>query len=163
MLRDDRAPASLTGEPEPGYAIPYEPLEDGMWVHTVDPSVERAGLLASMCRRVGLAMPHPYTGLLAGESRSDDPLLTPFRLIAEMPWRRSKVRDWLRARGGGLVEVKTRGKAVDPDVEQKALRGKGETRYTVFVLRFDRAVRALVCERGKSLTTEDTEGHREEI
>lgn len=163
MLSEGREPASIAGEPEPDHEIPYAPLEAGMWVHTVDPSVERAGLLAPMCRRAGLAMPHPHTGLLIGDARSDDAMLTPFRLVAEMPWRRSKVRDWLRAHDGGLVEVKTRGKAADPDVEQKALRGSGATTHTVFVLRFDQAVRAIVCERGNKFTTEDTEGNREGI
>ncbi len=148
LLRDGHPPATISGEPEPVFEIPYAPLEDGCWVHTVDPSVERAGLLVSMCRRACLAMPHPHTGLLIGGSPSEDPMLTSYRLVAEMPWRRAKVRDWLRAHDGGLVVVKTRGKAVDPDIEQKALRAEGSTPYTVFVLRFDRAVRALICRRG---------------
>jgi len=143
--------ATISGEPEAAYDIPFidldEEVEGGMWVHTVDASVERAGLLASLCVRTGLAMPHPRTGLLVGEDRSVDPFLTPFRLRAVMPWRRAKVRAWLGEHSAGLVEVKTRGKAADPDVEQKALRGTGETPFVVFVLRFDQAVKALVCER----------------
>mgnify|MGYP001399394498 CR=1 FL=1 len=47
----------------------------------------------------------------------------------------------------GIVEIKTRAKAADTDTEQKALRGDGATAYTVFVLRFGQAVRAIVCER----------------
>lgn len=151
-LAEGEPAAMISGEPEAAYDIPFVDLdsevEEHMWVHTVDASVERAALLASLCVRTGLAMPHPQTGLLVGDSRSDDPFLTPFRLRAVMPWRRAKVKAWLTEHGVGLVEVKTRGKAADPDVEQKALRGKGETPFVVFVLRFDQAVKALICERG---------------
>ena len=52
-----------------------------------------------------------------------------------------------RCRDAGMVEVKTRGKAVDPDRVQSDLRGDGDTTYTVFILRFDRQVRALVTRR----------------
>lgn len=144
--------ATISGEPEAAYEIPFIDLDrevvDGAWVHTADASVERAALLASLCVRTGLAMPHPQTGLLIGPERSADPFLTAFRLRAVMPWRRGKVKAWLGTHDVGLVEVKTRGKAADPDVEQKALRGKGSTRFVVFVLRFDQAVKALICERG---------------
>ena len=37
--------------------------------------------------------------------------------------------------------------AVDPDVVQKALRGRGDQMLTVFVLRFDRAVKAIIARR----------------
>jgi hypothetical protein len=145
-LHPSRPPATIAGPREPDAAIPFADLEAG-WLHTPEVCVERAGLLAALCRRTGLGMPHPHTGLLCGEHRGDDPLLTPFRLRAVMPWRRDRVAAWLRAHGGGVVEVKTRGKAVDPDVEQAALRGPGDAPFVVFVLRFDRAVRAIVCER----------------
>ncbi len=158
MLRRGHPPATVSGEPEPDFEIPYAPLEDGAWVHTADPSIERAGLLAVVCRKTGLAMPHPHAGLLVGGSRSADPMLTAYRLCAEMPWRRKKVGQWLREHDGGIVEVKTRGKAADPDIEQKNLRGPGGTPYTVFVLRFDRAVRAIVCERDKKPTPGDPAG-----
>ena len=42
---------------------------------------------------------------------------------------------WLAERGAGIVTVRTRGAACDPDAWQKALRGRGETPWTVFVLR----------------------------
>lgn len=145
-LHPDRPPATIAGEAEGPASIPHADLESG-WVHTADPCVERAGMLAALCRRAALGMPNPQTGLLCGEARVEDPLLTAFRLRAVMPWRREKVIDWLRAHDGGLVEVKTRGKAVDTDIEQMALRAEGDTAFVVFVLRFGEAVRAVVCER----------------
>ena len=146
-LRTGVEPATIAGEPAGDFESPWTDVENATWAHAADPSVERAGLLHELCARAGVGLVHPGTGLLCGDTRSDDPFLTAFRVRAVMPWRREKVRDWLRAHDGGLVEIKTRGKAADTDREQKALRGRGATAYTVFVLRFGQAVRAIVCER----------------
>jgi len=146
-LRPGREPVRIAGEPGADFECPWADVESCAWVHTSDPCVERAGLLPTLCDRAGLGLAHPGTGLLCGENKSDDEFLHAFRVRAVMPWRREKVRDWLRAHDGGLVEIKTRGKAADTDKEQKALRGRGSAACTVFVLRFGRAVKAIVCER----------------
>ncbi len=147
MLRVGEPAASIAGEPDGDHACPWAEVEDSAWVHAADPCAERAGLLHELCAQTGLGLAHPGTGLLCGDAPSDHPMLTPFRVRAVMPWRREKVRDWLRGHDGGLVEIKTRGKAADTDAEQKSLRGDGATAFTVFVLRFGQAVRAIVCER----------------
>ena len=147
MLRPGRDAASISGEPDGEHACPWADVEDSAWIHTADPCVERAGLLHLLCARAGVGLAHPGTGLLCAGERSGDPMLSAFRVRAVMPWRREKVRDWLRAHDGGVVEIKTRGKAADTDQEQKALRGTGATPFTVFVIRFGQAVRAIVTER----------------
>lgn len=91
-------------------------------------------------------MPNPQTGLLCGEARVEDPLLTAFRLRAVMPWRREKVIDWLRARrrprrGQNPRQGRRHGHRAD------GARAEGDTAFVVFVLRFGEAVRAVVCER----------------
>lgn len=133
---------TLAGEPGPtglGGA--------GRYVFAVDPSVERAGLLGALCERVDAPMLHPRLGLLTSDRVIDSPWLTGFELIERMPWRPRRVAQWLAANDGGLVEVKTRGKACDPDREQRRLRGEGGTTYTIFVLRFETKVEALVTRR----------------
>ncbi len=147
MLRPGCNAESIAGEPDGEHACPWADIEDTAWVHTADPCVERAGLLHELCARARTGLAHPGTGLLCADERSDDPMLSAFRVRAVMAWRREKVRDWLRANEGGLVEIKTRGKAADTDKEQKALRGDGGTPFTVFVLRFGQAVRAIIAER----------------
>ncbi|MGP1345942.1 MAG: THUMP-like domain-containing protein [Phycisphaerales bacterium] len=124
----------------------------GRFVFAVDPSVERAGLLSELCALAGMGMVHPALGLLTGDGASvgrdeADVWLTGFEVLEVMAWNRRRVRAWLAARGAGIVEVKTRGQAVDPDVEQKALRGDGDAMFTVFVLRFDRSLRCVVARR----------------
>ena len=90
---------------------------------------------------------HPKLGLLSADEPIDSPWLTAFELQAHMPWREKRVRQWLRAHDAGLVEVKTRGRAVDPDPLQKRLRGRGNTSFTVFVLRWDRQRIAMIARR----------------
>lgn len=147
MLRPCADPVTIAGGPDGEHACPWADIEEAAWVHTADPCVERAGLLHELCALADLGLAHPGTGLLCASERADHPMLSAFRVRAVIPWRREKVRDWLRAHDGGLVEIKTRGKAADTDREQKALRGDGDTGYTVFVIRFGQAVRAIIAER----------------
>ena len=113
----------------------------------VDPAIERARLIGSLCHDLNIGMIHRDLGLLTSDHPVVNPWLTPFELIAVMPWRMQKVKTWLREHDAGIVEVKTRGKAVNPDKVQKQLRSKGDTTYTVFVLRHDQQIRAWITKR----------------
>ncbi|MEL7088679.1 MAG: hypothetical protein AAGL98_09610, partial [Planctomycetota bacterium] len=134
---------TVAGVPsEPGFSLPQR------YLFTVDAAAERAGLLHTF----GLPAIHPRLGLLTSDlpDPHTNPWLTGFELLAELPWHShepKKVRDWLHAHDAGIVEVKTRGKAVDPDHAQRQLRGPGVTPYTVFVLRFDQRLAALITRR----------------
>jgi hypothetical protein len=70
-----------------------------------------------------------------------------FELLGEMPYRQAKVKGALAQLGAGEVEVKTRGGAINPDEAQAALRGPGNRRLTVFVLRVGKQRRAYLCQR----------------
>jgi hypothetical protein len=133
---------SLSGHPRP---IPVAEL--GRYLLTVDPAVERAGLVGLLCEQLNLAALHPKLGLLTADQTVTSPWLTAFEHLESMPWRPKRVRQWLAAHDAGIVEVKTRGKAVDPEAAQKQLRGPGNTPYTVFVLRFDRKRTAFITRR----------------
>ena len=69
--------------------------------------------------------------------------------MENLPWQAKKVKAVLRKHDAGIVEVKTRGKLVNPDIVQKQLRGKGEELLTVFVLRLGDHSRAIVTRRIK--------------
>jgi hypothetical protein len=124
---------------------PSGPL--GRYVFEVDDAAERAGLLGTLCREVGLPMVHPRLGLLTGDGLIESPWLTAFEVIEEMPWNEKRTEERLRTLGAGVVEVKTRGRAVDPDAIQKRLSGEEGPMLTLFVLRFDRALRAIIARR----------------
>jgi hypothetical protein len=117
------------------------------WVFEPDDAVERAGLLGVLCERVGAPMLHAQVGLLTSDAMVESPWLTGFEVLDAMPWHERRVKGALDALGAGIVEVKTRGKAVDPDVVQRGLRGRGDRALTVFVLRFGRGVRAIIARR----------------
>lgn len=139
---DERGTHCIKGEP--GSITLGQP---DRYLYTIDPAVERAGLIGPLCKEVNAPAVHAKLGLLTSDRVIDSRWLTGFELIAQLPWRPKRVRQWLSANDGGLVEVKTRGKACDPDLEQRNLRNKGTTTYTVFVLRFDMKVKALICKR----------------
>ena len=119
-------------------------------VYEADPAVERAELLYLLCEAHALAEAYPGLGLLTGEGRVASPWLTGFELLARMPWREKRVKAEAARLDAGVVEVKTRDKAVDTDRAQKALRGRGERRLTVFVLRLGRRVEAWITRRHES-------------
>jgi len=141
-LITDIATHSLQGSP-----APPPPGRLDRYLYTLDPALERSGLTQRIAADMNLNMPHPRLGLLTGPQLVASPWLTPFERLAEMPWQLKKVKRWLREHHAGLVEVKTRGKAVDPDRLQTELRGEGEKTFTVFILRWDKKRIVLITRR----------------
>ncbi len=142
-FKDNREVATLTGDPnvELPFAMPSK------YLMAIDPAIERAGLMGVLARQLNVASVHAQLGLFTADRAVDSPWLHGFELIEEMPWRPRKVKQWLRDHDGGIIEIKTRGGAVDPDSAQRELRGEGNTPYTVFVLRYDRRVLAWITRR----------------
>ncbi len=145
LRRDHARTATLLPEDVSLHGEPDEPPigEAQRYLFTVNPAAERAELLAQL----GLHAIHPRLGILTADTAQSSPWLTAFELIQDTPWRPRKVKHWLDAQGAGIVEVKTRGGAVNTDQVQQQLRGDGDQRFTVFVLRFDRQLRALIARR----------------
>lgn len=141
-LLTEGQPQTLAGGP---VRIPL--ASAARYLYTFDASIERAGLIGQLCLAVDAPALHPSLGLLTADRVIGSPWINGFELIERMAWRPKRVKQWLHANDGGLVEIKTRGKACDPDREQLHLRGKGSTAYTVFVLRFDTKVQAFVTKR----------------
>lgn len=137
--------ATFTASPTPMTSV--DPPREGACLLTVDPAIERAELMGALASSLDLPAIHPALGALLADGPIDSPWLTPFTIRAVMPWRVKRVRAWLDAHDAGIIEVKTRGGAVDPDVAQRQLRGEGDRPFTVFVLRFDRSLRAVITER----------------
>jgi hypothetical protein len=142
-----RLPESLscTGVPRPWPRPPVGGF--GRFLVLVDPAVERAGLAGVVCRTLPVDEVHPGLGVLTSDEPVDDPWLTMFEVLARMPWRIERIGAWLEANGAGVVEVKTRGGAIDPDDVQRRVRGSGAASFTLFGLRLDRKLVAVITRR----------------
>jgi len=140
-VRGERA-LSITGEPtEP------EVGEISAFLIEADDAIERASLLGPLAQRIGACAIFPGLGLLTADHAPADEWATSFTILESMPWNERRIRAWLREHDGGIVEVKTRGGAVEPDALQLRLRGDGGTTYTLFVLRIGRAKEAFITRR----------------
>lgn len=109
--------------------------EPDRYLLAVDPAVERAELMAALADRLDAVALHPKLGLLTRPTAASDPFVTCFERMASMGYHERRLRAWLRDHDAGIVEVKTRGGAIEPNRLANRLRGKGATLYTVFVLR----------------------------
>ena len=140
---------TVHGPAESWHAVPLTPNDtsSGGSLYEPDPALERAGLLAMMARCHHLGALHPFVGVLAGAPGIASPWLTEFELLERLPWKPKRVRAALAALGAGIVEVKTMGRAVDPDRVQGQLRGSGDQHLTVFVLRFGGPIEAFITRR----------------
>ncbi len=133
---------TISGSPE---FVPVAEVRD--YLYAVRPCVERAGLVGNLCTQTGAQSTHPQLGLLTADQPVTSPFLTAFRHLHTLPWRQKKVKDWLNQHDAGLVEIKTRGGAVNPDPLQRQLRGTGTTAYTLFILRYDDRVITHITQR----------------
>ena len=79
-------------------------------------------------------------GILTCQTPLDDPWFERHEILAELPWREQKIREWLEEHDGGIVTVRTRDRAVSTDAVQMALRGTGATPFTLFGLRLGRRI-----------------------
>ncbi|MFA9480341.1 hypothetical protein ACERK3_18885 [Phycisphaerales bacterium AB-hyl4] len=140
----DHATHTLQGSPA---AHPLQFAPPGRYLFTMNASVERAELMGLLAQQLNTWLVHPHWGLLSADQIVSSPWTQAFELFAELPWRPKKVRQWLDSHDGGIVEVKTRGKAIDPDLAQAQLRGRGDSSYTVFVLRQHEQKVALITRR----------------
>jgi SAM-dependent methyltransferase len=130
--------AGRTGSP-----VPCRP--PGGFLLDPSPAVTRAGLVEELARDLGAWKLDPQIAFLS----ADAPLRTPFgRLLAvdaSLPWNLKRLRQVLRERGVGAVEVRKRGSAVDVAELTARLRLAGDTHAVVVLTRVAGRPWALVC------------------
>jgi hypothetical protein len=134
----DRLPA--------GPSVPCAP--PGAYLLDPSPAVTRAGLVEELARDLGAWKLDPRIAFLS----ADQPLRTPFgRLLAvdaSLPWNLKRLRQVLRERGVGAVEVRKRGSAVDVADLTGRLRLRGDARAVVVLTRVADRPWVLVCTEG---------------
>jgi hypothetical protein len=138
-------PGPHTLAARPGPAVPCAP--PGAFLLDPSPAVTRAGLVEELARDLDAWKLDPQIAFLS----ADRPLTTPFgrllRVDAALPWNLKRLRQLLRERGVGVVEVRKRGSAVDTDELTARLRLRGDGRATVVLTRVADRPYALVCSQ----------------
>jgi THUMP domain-like len=136
-------PGPHTLEASPGPALPSAP--PGAYLLDPSPAVTRAGLVEELGRDLGAWKLDPRIAFLS----ADEPLRSPFgrslRVEASLPWNLKRLRQVLRERGVGTVEVRKRGSAVDVADLTTRLRLRGDGRAVVVLTRVADRPWALVC------------------
>jgi SAM-dependent methyltransferase len=136
------------GSPDPsGPTVPCAP--PGAFLLDPNPAVTRAGLVEELARDLGAWKLDPQVAFLS----ADQPMATPFgrllRVDASLPWNLKGLRQVLRQRGVGTVEVRKRGSAVDVADLTTRLRLRGDARAVVVLTRVADRPWALVCAEAR--------------
>jgi hypothetical protein len=134
-------PGTLEAQPGP----PLDCASPGAYLLDPNPAVTRAGLVEELGRDLRAWKLDPRIAFLS----ADQPLRSPFgrllRVEASLPWNLKRLREVLRGRGVGTVEIRKRGSAVDVDDLTARLRLGGDARAVVVLTRVADRPWALVC------------------
>jgi SAM-dependent methyltransferase len=134
-------PATLTAEPGP----PVPCGRPGAFLLDPSPAVTRAGLVEELARDLGAWKLDPQIAFLSADQPLRSPLGRLLRVDASLPWSLKRLRQVLRERGVGAVEVRKRGSAVDVAELTTRLRLRGDGRAVVVLTRVADRPWALVC------------------
>jgi hypothetical protein len=122
--------------------------EVNAWILEPNVALERAGLHGTLGNELGATELAPGIGLLTSSKNPTSPWFTAFEVLATTSLRLEKVAAILREVHCTQVEVKTRGKTIDPNQWQKKLNKKSTgPLLTIFALRLGKKRIALVTRR----------------
>lgn len=124
-------PRSLTGEklddPQPG------PV--GTWLYEPDGAVIRAHLVADVAARIEGRLIDPTIAYVTSDRLHPTPYATAYEITDVLPFNLKKLRALLREREVGVLTVKKRGSAVEPEELRRRVKPQGPNTATVFLTR----------------------------
>ncbi|MGR2753057.1 THUMP-like domain-containing protein [Agromyces arachidis] len=124
---------------------PVGPLGD--YLYEPDGAVIRARLIGDLARANGAWMLSDGIAYMTADREFDTPFARGFRVVDRLPADERHLRQALRSRGVGTLEIKKRGVDVDPAALRTRLKLKGETSATVVLTREEGRHVALLVER----------------
>ena len=139
-------PAGLTLVAVPGSAVPV--AMPGRYVIDPDPAVTRAGLVEDLARSLSpleVWKIDSRIGFLACDCEVRTAFGRTLLVEESLPWSLKRVRSAVRAAGGGSVDIRKRGSAVDVDELHRRLDLSGARRLTLVLTRVLGRPWALVC------------------
>jgi hypothetical protein len=140
VLRTDGAGYELTDLDDDAAEV----RDVGEWLVDPDGAVVRAGLVRQFAARHGLGQLDPHLAYLTGDRPPD--VGRAFRVLEHGPYTPKALRQALRRRAVGRVEILVRGLDVDPDRLRPVLKLDGPHAAAVVLARVGRGARAYVCE-----------------
>ncbi|MGH3761602.1 THUMP-like domain-containing protein [Actinophytocola sp.] len=123
--------------------------EVGEWLVDPDGAVVRAGLVRQYAARHGLWQLDERIAYLTGDAAP--PGIRAFRVLEDGHYSEKTLRQRLRRRAVGRLEILVRGLDVDPNTLRPKLKLRGPNEATVVLTRVGRTPMAYVCEAVPSL------------
>ncbi len=116
------------------------------FVYDPHPAVLAARLVPALAAELSLRALAPRGGYLTGENLLEDPALSTYEVKEVLPFDVKKLREYLRLRDAGWVEIKKRGVALEPERLRGQLRLRGSNTAWLIIAPFSKRVVALMVE-----------------
>jgi SAM-dependent methyltransferase len=117
------------------------------YVYEPDGAVIRARLIGDLGRQLEASTISPGIAYLTAPTAEETPFAQCFRVVETFPLDEKRLRQELRRRGIGRLEIKKRGVDVDPAAFRKRLQLSGSNEATLILTRVAGRHTALLCER----------------
>ncbi|MFB7938711.1 methyltransferase domain-containing protein [Streptomyces sp. NPDC056049] len=123
--------ASLTGRGLPDPAV--RPV--GRYLYEPDGAVIRAHLVAEAAEELGGGLIDPTIAYITADTLTPTPYASAYEITDELPFNLKKLKALLREREVGMLTVKKRGSAVEPEEIRRRVAPKGPNSATVLLTR----------------------------
>ncbi|WP_326572839.1 class I SAM-dependent methyltransferase [Actinacidiphila glaucinigra] len=124
-----------------GATLPAAGLPDpqvrpvGRWLYEPDGAVIRAHMVADVAARVGGGLIDATIAYVTSDERHTTPYATAYEITDVLPFNLKRLKALLREREVGVLTVKKRGSAVEPEEVRRRVKPQGPHAATVFLTR----------------------------
>ncbi|MFC4956014.1 methyltransferase domain-containing protein [Streptomyces mauvecolor] len=128
--------------PAPLAAPPVGPV--GRYLYEPDGAVIRAHLVAEIVSRCGGRLIDETIAYVTSDEPYASPYTSAYEITDQLPFNMKKLKALLRERGVGVLTVKKRGSAVEPEEVRRKVKPSGPHSATVFLTRVSGAPTMLI-------------------
>lgn len=119
----------------------------GRYVFEPDAAVLAADLTGALAADLRLQSVARGVAYFTSDEPRNSPLVDSFEVLDVMPYRAKAIKEWLRVRGIGRLDVKKRGIDLDPARVQRELHVSGDESVTLLLCRVRGKVTAILARR----------------
>ncbi|MFJ5261415.1 methyltransferase domain-containing protein [Streptomyces sp. NPDC088387] len=116
----------------------------GRYLYEPDGAVIRAHLVAEVADELGGGLIDPTIAYVTADTATETPFASRYEITDQLPFNVKKLKALLRERRVGILTVKKRGSAVEPEELRKKVKPEGPNSATVFMTRVAGAPTMLV-------------------